>query len=173
MEYTSEDYSHIQNTNLESAYNLTQVTIPLLQNEICKDHCAPSRHMKGFCVARIPDKDVVPGCCCQQTLFPRLQGCRGCHVPMSCPGVQLAHPLLKAAGKSSVVMISSVAGGPSTVQSGTIYAMLKGVVLTPQALYVTHMQQHFTLRCLDDVSACRDHANARLACMTPLVPDGD
>ena len=41
--------------------------------------------------------------------------------------VQLAHPLLKAAGKSSVVMISSVAGGPSTVQSGTIYAMLKGV----------------------------------------------
>ncbi len=41
--------------------------------------------------------------------------------------MQLAHPLLKAAGKSSVVMISSVAGGPSTVQSGTIYAMLKGV----------------------------------------------
>ncbi|CAL5223261.1 g5745 [Coccomyxa viridis] len=64
VEYTAEDYSHIQNTNLESAYNLTQ----------------------------------------------------------------LAHPLLKAAGKSSVVMISSVAGGPSTVQSGTIYAMLKAAM---------------------------------------------
>ena len=44
-----------------------------------------------------------------------------------CCAVQLAHPLLKAAGKSSIVMIGSVAGGPSTVQSGTIYAMLKGV----------------------------------------------
>ena len=41
-------------------------------------------------------------------------------------GVQLAHPLLKAAGRSSVVMMSSVAGGPTTVKSGTIYAMTKG-----------------------------------------------
>lgn len=64
VEYTAEDYSYIQRTNLESAYNLTQ----------------------------------------------------------------LAHPLLKAAGKSSIVMISSVAGGPSTVQSGTIYAMLKAAM---------------------------------------------
>ena len=32
-------------------------------------------------------------------------------------------------------MISSVAGGPSTVQSGTIYAMLKGVALRSYALY--------------------------------------
>lgn len=41
--------------------------------------------------------------------------------------LQLAHPLLKAAGRSSVIMMSSVAGGPTTVQSGTIYAMTKGV----------------------------------------------
>ena len=40
---------------------------------------------------------------------------------------QLAHPLLKAASRSSIIMISSVAGGPTTVQSGTIYAMTKGV----------------------------------------------
>lgn len=38
---------------------------------------------------------------------------------------QLAHPLLKAAGQSSIVMISSVAGGPASVKSGTVYAMTK------------------------------------------------
>ena len=43
--------------------------------------------------------------------------------------LQLAHPLLKAAGRSSVVMISSVAGGPLAIQSGSIYGMLKGVLL--------------------------------------------
>ncbi|CAL8463014.1 g2548 [Coccomyxa elongata] len=64
VEYTSEDYAWISKTNLESAYNLTQ----------------------------------------------------------------LAHPLLKAATRSSLVMISSVAGGPTTVQSGTIYAMTKAAM---------------------------------------------
>jgi hypothetical protein len=40
--------------------------------------------------------------------------------------LQLAYPLLKAAEKSSIVMISSVAGGPTAMRSGTIYAMTKG-----------------------------------------------
>ena len=94
-------------------------------------------------------------------------------MPISCSVVQLAHPLLKAAGKSSVVMISSVAGGPSTVQSGTIYAMLKGVALTPRALFVTLMRQHCTMRCLNSVSASANCYSARLASMTLLGPDGD
>ncbi|KAK9907763.1 hypothetical protein WJX75_009531 [Coccomyxa subellipsoidea] len=64
VEYSPEDFSSIMKTNLESAYNLTQ----------------------------------------------------------------LAHPLLKAAGRSSVVMMSSVAGGPTTVKSGTIYAMTKAAM---------------------------------------------
>ncbi|CAK0784803.1 hypothetical protein CVIRNUC_008007 [Coccomyxa viridis] len=64
VDYTAEDYSFIQRTNMESAYNLTQ----------------------------------------------------------------LAHPLLKAAGRSSVVMISSVAGGPLAIQSGSIYGMLKAAM---------------------------------------------
>ncbi|EIE27353.1 NAD(P)-binding protein [Coccomyxa subellipsoidea C-169] len=64
VEYSSDDFSYITKTNLESAYNLTQ----------------------------------------------------------------LAHPLLKAAGRSSVIMMSSVAGGPTTVQSGTIYAMTKAAM---------------------------------------------
>eukprot|EP00884_Botryococcus_braunii_P021656 jgi/Botrbrau1/8174/Bobra.357_2s0019.1 len=38
---------------------------------------------------------------------------------------QLAHPLLKAAKRSSIVMISSVAGGPTAMRSGTLYAMTK------------------------------------------------
>lgn len=41
---------------------------------------------------------------------------------------QLAHPLLKAAGSSSVVMIGSVAGGPLAVHSGSIYAMTKAAL---------------------------------------------
>lgn len=48
--------------------------------------------------------------------------------------MQLAHPLLKAAGGSSIVMISSVAGGPTAMRSGTVYAMTKGVIVLHMAL---------------------------------------
>lgn len=42
---------------------------------------------------------------------------------------QLAHPLLKAAGPgSSVVFNSSVAGGPTSMRSGAIYAMTKAAI---------------------------------------------
>ncbi|KAK9829206.1 hypothetical protein WJX72_004485 [[Myrmecia] bisecta] len=41
---------------------------------------------------------------------------------------QLAQPLLKAAGRGSIVMISSVAGGPTAIKSGTIYAMTKAAM---------------------------------------------
>ena len=40
--------------------------------------------------------------------------------------MQLAQPLLAAAQGSSIVMISSVAGGPASISSGTLYAMTKG-----------------------------------------------
>ena len=40
--------------------------------------------------------------------------------------VQLAQPLLAASGQSSIVLISSVAGGPASIKSGTLYAMSKG-----------------------------------------------
>lgn len=41
---------------------------------------------------------------------------------------QLAHPLLKAAGRSSIVMIGSVAGGPLAVRSGSVYGMTKAAM---------------------------------------------
>jgi len=41
---------------------------------------------------------------------------------------QLAHPLLlrSAPGHASIVMMGSVAGGPTSLKSGTVYAMTKG-----------------------------------------------
>lgn len=39
---------------------------------------------------------------------------------------QLAYPMLKAAQNSCIVMIGSVAGGPASIKSGTIYGMTKG-----------------------------------------------
>ena len=42
---------------------------------------------------------------------------------------QLVQPLLAAAGQSSIVLISSVAGGPASIKSGTLYAMTKGAAL--------------------------------------------
>lgn len=41
---------------------------------------------------------------------------------------QLAHPLLKASGNASIVFNSSVAGGPLSMRSGTIYAMTKAAM---------------------------------------------
>jgi NAD(P)-dependent dehydrogenase (short-subunit alcohol dehydrogenase family) len=40
---------------------------------------------------------------------------------------QLCHPLLAAAGHSSIVFNSSVSGGPLAMKSGCIYAMTKGI----------------------------------------------
>ncbi len=41
---------------------------------------------------------------------------------------QLAHPLLlrSAPGRASIVMMGSVAGGPTSLKSGSVYAMTKG-----------------------------------------------
>jgi tropinone reductase I len=39
---------------------------------------------------------------------------------------QLCHSMLKGDGDSSVIFISSVAGGPLSMRSGTLYAMTKG-----------------------------------------------
>ena len=50
---------------------------------------------------------------------------------------QLAYPHLQAAGGASVVMISSVAGGPASIKSGTLYAMTKG--MRTHAYHVFHM----------------------------------
>eukprot|EP01023_Acetabularia_acetabulum_P011558 TRINITY_DN15361_c0_g1_i1.p3 TRINITY_DN15361_c0_g1~~TRINITY_DN15361_c0_g1_i1.p3 ORF type:complete len:136 (-),score=17.76 TRINITY_DN15361_c0_g1_i1:212-619(-) len=41
---------------------------------------------------------------------------------------QLCHPLLKGCGVSSIVMCSSVAGGPTGMNSGSIYAMTKAAM---------------------------------------------
>lgn len=41
---------------------------------------------------------------------------------------QLAYPLLKASGNASIVMNSSVAGGPLAMMSGALYAMSKGAM---------------------------------------------
>lgn len=44
------------------------------------------------------------------------------------------HPLLKAAGGGVVVMNSSVAGGPTSMRSGSIYAMTKAAMVGPCGL---------------------------------------
>lgn len=41
---------------------------------------------------------------------------------------QKAYPLLKAAGSAKMVLISSVAGGPTAMKSGTLYAMTKAAM---------------------------------------------
>ncbi|KAK9800863.1 hypothetical protein WJX73_002553 [Symbiochloris irregularis] len=41
---------------------------------------------------------------------------------------QLAHGLLKAAPNSSIVLIGSVAGGPASIKSGTVYGMTKAAM---------------------------------------------
>ncbi|EFJ49574.1 hypothetical protein VOLCADRAFT_85348 [Volvox carteri f. nagariensis] len=41
---------------------------------------------------------------------------------------QACHPLLKASGDASIVFNSSVAGGPTAMRSGTIYAMTKAAL---------------------------------------------
>lgn len=41
---------------------------------------------------------------------------------------QLFHPLLKAGGRSCIVFNSSVAGGPTSMKSGTLYAMTKAAL---------------------------------------------
>jgi len=41
---------------------------------------------------------------------------------------QLAHPLLAQAKAASIVMIGSVAGGPTSLKSGTVYAMTKAAM---------------------------------------------
>ena len=41
---------------------------------------------------------------------------------------QECHPLLKAAGGSSIVFISSVAGGPTANRAGPLYAMSKAAM---------------------------------------------
>jgi NADP-dependent 3-hydroxy acid dehydrogenase YdfG len=40
--------------------------------------------------------------------------------------MQLAYPLLEASGNGSIVMNSSVAGGPAAINTGSLYAMSKG-----------------------------------------------
>ena len=47
---------------------------------------------------------------------------------------QLAHPLLRASGDGVVIFNSSVAGGPTAMSSGSVYALTKvglGVLLGP------------------------------------------
>ena len=42
---------------------------------------------------------------------------------------QLVYPMLKASGNGVVLFNSSVAGGPTAMKSGSVYAMTKGVHL--------------------------------------------
>ncbi len=50
VEYTAEEYSHIQNTNLESAYNLTQVAA--FSFEVLKLHSIETPSLGHLCQGR-------------------------------------------------------------------------------------------------------------------------
>jgi Tropinone reductase 1 len=41
---------------------------------------------------------------------------------------QLAHPLLKASGDGVIIFNSSVAGGPTAMQSGAVYGLTKAAL---------------------------------------------
>ena len=43
-----------------------------------------------------------------------------------CELLQASYDMLKASGNAAVIMMSSIAGGPTTVNSGAPYAMTKG-----------------------------------------------
>ena len=48
--------------------------------------------------------------------------------------LQASYDMLKASGNAAVIMMSSIAGGPTTVNSGAPYAMTKGEPLSIQIL---------------------------------------
>lgn len=96
-EYSDEDYRFIMATNLDSAFLLTKVWSPYI---IAQSYIAT--HL---------------------ILTDSVLYCMG-----SIPGgvLQASYPHLKRSGKASVLLISSIAGGPSTVNSGAPYAATKG-----------------------------------------------
>jgi len=106
LDFTPEEYHTITSTNLESAFVLCQVrtrNCNLAQPRNCRP-CPQQLHDGGaFSIKH-----------CVTTAE---QG----HLP-----VQLAHPLLKAAGGGAIVCNSSVAGGPMAIKTGAVYAMTKG-----------------------------------------------
>ncbi len=100
LDFTPEEYHTITSTNLESAFVLCQVRQPRIDRVLSalQLHDGGAASI-GHCVTTAE------------------QG----H-----PSVQLAHPLLKAAGGGAIVCNSSVAGGPMAIKTGAVYAMTKG-----------------------------------------------
>ena len=64
---------------------------------------------------------------------------------------QLAYSLLKAAQNPCIVMIGSVAGGPASIKSGSVYGMTKGKLPSQIARLVSQAPS------LHSVPAVHDH----------------
>ncbi|KAJ9529086.1 hypothetical protein QJQ45_007786 [Haematococcus lacustris] len=116
VDYTSEEYSRLMATNLESAYHLCQVPP--------SPHLDPSsrlyRQQLGAPAAPSPSPSSNPGISYRGRTCPL--------APAPSPVLSVAHPLLKASGQAVVLFNSSVAGGPTAMRSGTIYAMTKAAL---------------------------------------------
>lgn len=113
QEFTSEDYQQLMSTNLESAFNLSQVRIP-------------NGTRSSSTSAPIPLMSSQQHCQC-------VHSSRALHVLNLSLRMQLAYPLLEASGKGSIVMNSSVAGGPAAINTGSLYAMSKGATQPPSS----------------------------------------
>lgn len=56
--------------------------------------------------------------------------------------MQLAYPLLEASGNGSIVMNSSVAGGPAAINTGSLYAMSKGAAALDDGHFAMCLGRH-------------------------------
>ena len=136
VQYSDDDYSLVMATNLESAYKLSQVPCELL--------CPATQNfyiLELLILALLLPFTKAKCCCCHCghypcIRYPVLWSLVGLHAPLPkylllqrcrhCLLLQAAYPLLKAAGSARMILLSSVAGGPTALRSGTIYAMTKG-----------------------------------------------
>ncbi|DBB16446.1 hypothetical protein WJX82_002424 [Trebouxia sp. C0006] len=91
---------------------------------------------------------------------------------------QKAYPLLKEAGSAKMVLISSVAGGPIAMKSGTLYAMTKAAMnqLTknlccewgPDGIHVNAVSPWYILTPLAQQVLQDDEYKAKVLSRTPL-----
>ena len=108
-EYSDEDYRHIMSTNLDSAFLLTKVSDAPTLAPVLKVHMHTFVGYYGLTEGQTADKSPFDIVWMEKDFL-----------------LQASYDMLKASGNAAVIMMSSIAGGPTTVNSGAPYAMTKG-----------------------------------------------
>ncbi|GAX74323.1 hypothetical protein CEUSTIGMA_g1772.t1 [Chlamydomonas eustigma] len=112
VEYTDQEYQHIMSTNLESAYHLTQLCHPLLKRGATQD------------IISSRPRNPISSSSCELNNPP---GAGGDAFNATSSTAEKGATQRAAAG-SVVLFNSSVAGGPTAMWSGTVYAMTKAAL---------------------------------------------